>query len=288
MYEFFILWILIAVVLMTLGIVIYRNRQTPLHSVVTYSPEGQMGNILFQIAATEGFASLHGIKSELPDHKYKHFFRNSTVKRQPNKPRDIHEFSEKDETSFRYQEMKPVKRKVTYLIRGYRQNPEYFNHIRDRIMHMFMPPISVKRKISGMGLDVIVMHVRRGDALGHPSYHDLGANYYVRALGHIEARSSSKVFIVSDDYSWCKQFLLPQIPRAQLSPWSNAVDDFWLLSMAQHKICSSSTFSWWAAYLGTKALTVVCPYPWPKNANSFTIAQDGWISLTITTDDHRS
>jgi len=291
--KFFILiqkeqmWeLIILCCLIVLGIILYRIRTNPCKSVVTYAPTGQLGNILFQIAATEGFSSLHKIPAELPNHKYKHFFRHSTVKRQPNKPQPIHEFSEKDDISFYYQDMKPIDERVTYVIRGYRQNPQYFSHIRKKILHMFMPPVDVERKMHTMGLDIIVMHVRRGDALNHPSYHNLGANYYVRALNHIESRS--KVVIVSDDYSWCKTVLIPRIPRAQLSPWRSAVDDFWLLSMARHKVCCSSTFSWWAAYLGTEARTVVCPYPWPKNADSFTIAQDGWISLQITADDEAS
>ena len=95
---------------------------------------------------------------------------------------------------------------------------------------------------------VQLVHVRRGDyvELQH-IYNVLGVEYYLKALEYVHF---DHVYIVSDDNKWCASELGPRIPSDYtISDFHNELLDFTLLYLSDSVIISSSSFSWWAAFL---------------------------------------
>lgn len=103
--------------------------------------------------------------------------------------------------------------------------------------------------------EVIRVHVRRGDftRLGRNSPID----WYERAIDR--ARSATGVELVefvSDDRSWCENKLVPRLSDAVVAPPGDATSDLVRLARARSLVCSDSTFSWWAAYLGDPVVVI--------------------------------
>jgi hypothetical protein len=132
--------------------------------------------------------------------------------------------------------------------------------------------------------DVCVLHVRGGDFLNTYSY--LPQSYYKNAMNLVEKVSPGIQFVaVTDDLKYCKK-ILPRIPIVGSTP-HNRVDsfraahhkggsideDFSILNRAKFVILSSSTFSFWAAYLNLNKPFVVAPKYWFAFSKS-----DGWWS----------
>jgi hypothetical protein len=93
----------------------------------------------------------------------------------------------------------------------------------------------------------IAVHVRRGD------YVSLGAalpvQWYEQALRAAQAQYGDlPVTVVSDDPMWCRRQF--PWPATAFSEGHSTMEDFRALATSEVVIASSSTFSWWASYLG--------------------------------------
>jgi hypothetical protein len=144
--------------------------------------------------------------------------------------------------------------------------PEFFcrleiqNHVLEEARTL------VNKITSGRQWPAIVMHVRRGDYLGHSTYGltevVLTEDYFKRALklarNHIG--SNAEVLIVTDDQIWCNQFLSDMQPFTVVS--SSEAVDFALLSMFRVAIISNSTFSLAAACVSKTVEHVFAPEYW--------------------------
>ncbi|MEJ7590191.1 MAG: alpha-1,2-fucosyltransferase [Planctomycetaceae bacterium] len=117
----------------------------------------------------------------------------------------------------------------------------------------------------------VCLHVRRTDYVTHNASNSLlgfvGVNYYRAAIEQLESQTQcNRYFIFSDDLEWC---------RTELSFVPNATyvgnehvgykdgGHLQLMSLCTHFIIPNSTFSWWAAWLSTKAeKVVIVPDSW--------------------------
>jgi hypothetical protein len=108
----------------------------------------------------------------------------------------------------------------------------------------------------------IGMHVRRSE-YGH---HGLAmADYYRTAVAQIRREAGpAPVVCFSDEPNVC-EFVFRDIPDLTVmrSASDSPLDDFYLLGCCRHYAIANSSFSWWAAWLGSGPLSIVyAPLPW--------------------------
>lgn len=146
----------------------------------------------------------------------------------------------------------------------YIQDEKYFKDYKDEI-----------RALYGQGIepiDMVSLHIRRGDYVNNPFYVDLTeTDYYERA---VELFPDDKFLVFcadrqkgSDDVrdmKWVADYLEKTFPnqkhRFELYQGDNEMDDFNTMSGCKGHIMANSSFSWWAAYVsGNKT---ACPKRW--------------------------
>ena len=151
---------------------------------------------------------------------------------------------------------------------GYFQTPFYFESMADELRAELKGLIFTGARASCAlpALDQlsqptsVAVHVRRGDYLHHSCFQVCDAEYYQRSMRKMRERvPGAKFFIFSDDPEWCQeQFkdvdVAPIIGR-RYAP--NPLHDLYLMSLASHHIIANSSYSWWAAWLGSKPGQIV-------------------------------
>lgn len=141
----------------------------------------------------------------------------------------------------------------------YVQHEKYFAPYKDEIRTLFSQDIKP--------VDMVSLHVRRGDYINNPFYVDLTqGDYYERAMDEFPPGTRFLVFCAdrqagSDDKTdmqWCKD----RFRGRQFSFYqgSDEIEDFNMMAGCQGHIIANSSFSWWAAYIsGNKT---VAPKEW--------------------------
>lgn len=158
------------------------------------------------------------------------------------------------------------------IMDGYYQSYRYFSAFREALSAELQvkPEVISKtaerwRKIIA-NEDAIAVHVRRNNYANKCS-----AGYYASAVHKLSSeRPGAKVFIFADDHRWVADNLLPVFDGSlvQIEGETSDLQEFWLMTQCQHFIIANSTFSWWAAWLGSHAEKgVIAP-------------RDGWCSRT--------
>ena len=119
----------------------------------------------------------------------------------------------------------------------------------------------------------IAVHIRFGDYLTNletRSFHGLSAmSYYVEAVKFLESSHSyDKIMIYSDNQQkafadFTYEYGLGGLP-VSVSTCTSEYDDLAKISSSKGIVISNSTFSWWAAWIGTQLheCNVVAPKPW--------------------------
>lgn len=117
-------------------------------------------------------------------------------------------------------------------------------------------------------VDQVAIHVRRTDYIG--SKHEVcDLDYYMKAMAIFNEKQA---VIFTDDPDYCHD-AFPGIPIFT----GTVLESF--IAMASHKIiiCSNSSFSWWASYIGNSVAIV--PKRWYKNKVDNNIYRKGMIKL---------
>jgi hypothetical protein len=149
---------------------------------------------------------------------------------------------------------------MNFRLFGYWQNISLANEIRDRLSELLKSP----------PIDGIALHIRRGDYLSkqHSLHGALDGRYYLKALEKLnQKRSIQKVVIFTDSPEIVKQEEWIQLLNYSKVSFSNSIDPWeTLIEMARYSaiICSNSTFSWWAAFIG-ESKEVFMPDRWFKD-----------------------
>lgn len=116
--------------------------------------------------------------------------------------------------------------------------------------------------------ELVSVHVRCGDSLSSPAFYGLmPPSYFHEAITMVEERVTKPTFLVfSDDINWCKKNLNCSkliFAREVFPEIREAYQDMQVMAMCNHNIISSSSFSWWSAYLNSnKEKIIVAPSKW--------------------------
>lgn len=196
------------------------------------------------------------------------------------------------EKSFVYDESMINKQRGYFY--GYWQSYKYFDD--ERVLKLLRVELKARLKefdvVKGDDIDFclgspVALHVRRGDYVERQDYHNLcTVGYYLSAIDYIKRFVKDPVvFFFSDDIEWVKEELDNKIDLPKFYLGGNkSFEDMYLMSRCSHFICSSSTFAWWSAWLGTdRNKIVVCPKKWFANVElqkqTVDLIPTGWIRL---------
>lgn len=246
----------------------YTNTITNLHKKVDNNYQGGgiiskdknilniyhtgLGNNLFEISNLLVWCWTHNYKYSIPD-------LNLLYQKIPEYPKD---------TIYRNLPTKYYDNMIS--INSGAKNCTYFHKYRNKLLSIFsIDPKSYQflnqQYLSKFKNKILVsMHIRRGDFVfiaktWNPNY-IIKKEYYDKAYQLIKQKLNCnfELLIFSDDIPWCRQYL--KYPNAH---YINNIDylDLWLMSLCNHNIICSSTFSWWGAYLNSNFGNniVICP-----------------------------
>lgn len=238
---------------------------------------GRLGNSMFQIGASIGYARKYGHEWAVQEHP--HNGESAIHRVYPNLPKTNsrgvgyqehpskfcqHHQMHYDECHFNYHPIPNMGGDV--FLRGFWQSYKYFEHYQDEVKDVFKLP-----HVPGYE-DYVSIHVRRGDYVKHSgSFPPITKGYISEAMNHfLRIYDSIKFMVFSDDIAWCKENIktsvsyvsgslsddeikaLQQKLKDQVifSEGRNEQQDLSLMASCGHHIISNSTFSWWGSFLG--------------------------------------
>ena len=241
-----------------------------------------LGNLLFQYAGVRMYAEKHGYTMAMPPWIGNSIFTHVPAWTLSDRVRsffhtriqlaDMQSYTKKDAIRWLFSSSKhplPHTHTISDLydhpqdhidLFGYLQD-EFSLHLlkknRDQIQTWFQFADSVQTHMKTLTQGKtpwVGLHIRKGDfsTLGI----DLPISHYQEALATVQKEfPHHNVFIATNDQSVLTHF--KDIPLLVI-PYSHStipsyVMDFWMLRHADAIISGGSTFSWWAAFLNTKA-----------------------------------
>ena len=167
---------------------------------------------------------------------------------------------------------------------GYFQTEKYFKHIQYEIRKDFTfidevsePCKNIWKSIFG-GADVLSLHVRRGDYVGHTAHPVQSMEYYKTALSYFSP--DQPVLLCSDDPDWCREEFKED--RFMISTSGDTRVDLCLMTMCKYHIIANSSYSWWGAWLANSE-KVIAPDKWftgeLAHKDTTDIYCPGWITI---------
>lgn len=222
--------------------------------MITFSRLGKMGNLgnqLFEVAATIGLATKHGHSYRFPEWQYSKNFKGHFA------PGNM-ALNAKLLTEQHYHHHDwPIQETDNYDLKGWLQSEKYWEHIEPQIRSMFRFQddfaIGVRARFAqAFEKQTIAISIRRGDYVNNPNYELLPASYYIQALiNHFPDWKDHNIIFFSDDLPYCRVHF-ECLPNAWFADGCGAIEQLCLMSQCDHFIISNSTFAWWGAWLGEK------------------------------------
>lgn len=234
---------------------------------------GRLGNQMFQVAAALSLVEDYGVQAIFPDFQnrqhndfdinYQYFFHSLEIK-YPHLPLS-HRFEEHPHFHFQ-----PIPFQPNMEICGYFQSEKYFKHNKEKVCAFFEPSDQIKeylREKYAPLLDhpnTVAIHLRAYE-LESPEIEKcfpfLSGKFFMKAA---ETFPEEALFVIfSDRIDWAKEEM-KDFSRPHIFIENEAhYHDLYLMSFCKHQIISTSSFSWWAAYLNKNPdKIVVAPTPW--------------------------
>lgn len=235
------------------------------NSYILLHPKGQLGNILFQIAAA--------VALSLKNQKFLYITHSKEFTDYNKKFKLFTNFDYNDtlrpKSKITYNDIpyKPlvVDKNESYLLDGYFQSPLYFKEFIPEgkiffdLLHI---PDFIKNKAnkyleSYKGYELIAVHVRRGDYINkhnHNIFIDLmKTEYYKKAIDKISLllKNKRKQFLIfSNEPEYIKKNSFLNIYKV-VDEYNDVLFHFYLMTRCHHYIIANSSFSWWGAYLSS-------------------------------------
>lgn len=252
--------------------------------MVSFTPMGRMGNYLFECATAFAYAKKHGLDFSIPLTTSSEFHCPIYFPklRNPNfYPGSIQ--WRIDERQHEYMELPFDEswRDKNILLTGYFQSEKYFKEYREEILQAFelkwVPEVGT-----------VSIHVRRGDYVTFRDKHpEVTEEFYHNAIAFFTSRGLSRFKVFSDDIPWCKEYFTKHrfgLIDFVFSEGQTIEEDMRLGSCCLHHINSSSTYSWWMAWLNrNRNKEVITPKLWFSEGwgglNINDIIPDNWIKM---------
>ena len=255
---------------------------------------GQLGNQMFQYAATKGVASKLDVPFMIPNHR--EVFDDGIGNRYTILLFDAFKLTSASllgtlrtenyvqENGFTFNKnLFKIDKTENCSLYGFFQTEKYFKHIEKQIRKDFTFKDDIKNECDDLikqFTNPIALHIRRGDFVWNNKNHPpLSLDYYKSALDLFD--SDREVIIFSDDTEWCKEQELFADDRFAVAEGGDQFYDLCLMSMCDDFIIANSTFSWWGAWLGNRGKVIA-----PKNWFGETLGHDtkdlyckGWTVL---------
>lgn len=240
--------------------------------IVSFRAMGRMGNFLFEAASSFGYAKRNNLEWSVPNWSTHPFWSPVYLQHLVHPNYDRREDVLINENGMQYQEI-PFKenwRNQNIVLNGYWQTEKYFSEYRDEIIELFNYPYKIKE-------DTCSIQARFGDYLTVPNKHILVDEPYLRSsMAYIKNETGIKKFkVFSDDLNYFRNNL-GHIYDFEYSVNGEIEQDLIEISCCHSNINSSSTFSWWAAWLNRNPDKIII-----TQSKWF---QDGWKEGSILAD----
>jgi hypothetical protein len=147
----------------------------------------------------------------------------------------------------------------------YFQDLDLFDEMEEEVKLLF--------KVGIEPIDMVAVHIRRGDYVGHPLYVDLTlTDYYDKAMKEF---IDADFLVFSDDIKWAKEYFADR-DDVEFCEEEDPVKALNLMAGCKGVIMANSTFSWWAGRLSTGK--VIAPKQWFKNGDTINLL-DIWQKI---------
>lgn len=222
---------------------------------------GQLGNQLFQVAATSAAARRFGTPAKFPPWRYAEYFTGPFDLSL--EPAEIKETYVEPQAAY-----KPIPPINDLDLFGFFQSERYFRDQEEIIRGLF----SFKDDLlpdSWRDIEAdCAIHVRGGDyqTLAHV-FVPLGWEYYERAIKLMRDRGCSRFLVFSNDIDWCRKNFSKEYTIVE---GLSDIQSLCLMSRCRNHIIANSTFSWWGSWL--------CDYP-----DKMIVAPQTWYSFCYST-----
>lgn len=231
----------------------------------------RLGNQMFQIAALIGTCDMHGEEPAFPQWDYAKYFTGDFT------PVDFIPTSIYTQPNFHYE---PVPYSRNMALDGYFQSERFFERSAKKIRGVFQFKESRNKPIDEK-CRTVAIHVRRGDYIKYPDHHPQQTEeYYREAISNFK---NNKFIVFSDDIEWC---MAQEVFTSNNCSYAtnDEMGDFKLMSWCDDFIIANSSFSWWAAWLGSSPdKKVIAPKTWfgpaYANLNTKDLYCKDWIKL---------
>lgn len=245
---------------------------------------GRMGNVLFMAAHTIAYAMKHDLDFSMPNRTTDPYWNPLYLGHLVN-PKWVQGKEDIliNEKCHEYQdiEFKEEWRGKQIVLNGYFQSEKYFKEYSTLILDLFNFHWEQKEFVS--------IHIRRTDYLKLIDKHPPFSNEYMRcATSRFYMKGMNHFKVFSDDISWCKEHFKDDHysgMNIEFSTNGNEVDDLIEGSCGIGHINSSSTFSWWMAWLNRNPDKIVFTPEWwfvPGYAlETKDIIPSDWIKLKV-------
>ncbi len=261
---------------------------------VTCEFRGQLGNQMFQVAATIGYALDNHctpifpglLKARQGADNYQNVFHRLNLNTFPKVKFVLYDKEGAWPGYWTYQPI-PYKHSINWKLRGFFQTEKYFKKHEEHIRNLFAPKDSLVEEIYAKygtllkGEEpVVAVHIRTFIPDGQdPKTNPIFSwNYFLKAIEYFP--ENFKFLVFSDSINWVKENFPIDIPREVYFIENNSkYFDLYMISLCDHQIVSPhSSFSWWGAWLNKNPnkVVIVRSDAYTQNTDAF---PEEWIKI---------
>jgi glycosyl transferase family 11 len=181
----------------------------------------------------------------------------------------------------------------TVYVFGFRQNEQYFadqaDGLRRKLAFVFEPSMQARAQADEiLGCNAVCIHfrqlhqVRSGETRPNMQIRQLSETYYVDAINEMRKRvPDARFFCFGDSLANVDRFFPAGVDKVVPKPTGDEpadIRDLWLMAKCRHFIAANSSFSWWAAWLGSRPDSLVlCPDT--RGLENGIAPAKGWVAI---------